>query len=154
MEDCEIVQCVAATVGHCGAGATIEQLGGRQGLLVCRVVLPETGSFVFKAVRQSAARELALTACIAQRCPAAVPEVLAYEEDRKRGLYFMVVRDLGSRRLADSPTPAAYSAAAETLARVQLSLLDSPNSLEQIGIPIVTTARWEEIGLAVAQAME
>lgn len=154
MDDEEIAACVAAALGCTTAGLEIETLGGRQGLLVCRVRVPGAGSFVFKAVRESGRRELALTALLAQHVPGAVPPVLAYEEDVRRGYYWLVTHDMGARRLADAPSVEGYVATAQTLAQIQLAVLDETEALRSLGVPCVGPSEWEEIALKALEAAQ
>src|SRR5262245_18771806 len=117
VEDDEIAACVAARVGRPPTGVQIEPLGGKQGLLVCRVRVPGAGSFVFKAVRESGRRELVLTERLAAVAPGSVPPVVAFEADSRRGLFWLITRDMGMRRLADAPSVDAYIATAQSLAQ-------------------------------------
>ncbi len=154
MEDDEIAACVAAAVGRSPAGARVEPLGGKQGLIVCRVCLPGEGSYVFKAVRESGRRELALTQRLAAATPRWVPAVIAYEEDTRRGLYWLVTRDMGARRLADDPSAALYARAAEALADLQIAFVGETDRLRALGLPAVGPAEWEDIALRTLEAVQ
>jgi len=154
VDDEEIAACMAAALGRSPEGIQIEPLGGKQGLLVCRVRVPGAGSYVFKAVRESGRRELALTALLARRAPGTVPPVLAYEEDTRRGFYWLVTQDMGARRLADAPDVEGYVAAAQTLAQVQMAVLDETETFRAMGVPFVGAAEWEEIALKTLEAAQ
>jgi hypothetical protein len=147
MDEEEIASYVSAVVGGASQGAKIEPLGGRQGLIVCRVHITGKGSFIFKAVRESLRRELALTARLAQEVPGTIPHVLAYEEDEHRDLYWLVESDMGMRRLSDVPTVEWYCETAEALARVQQALLLESLDLDAMGVPKAETGFWEDVGL-------
>jgi hypothetical protein len=147
MDDEEIASYVSAVVGGTSQGAQVEPLGGRQGLIVCRVRIAGKGSFIFKAVRESLRRELALTNRLARQAPGTVPTVLAYEEDEHRDLYWLVESDMGTRRLSDEPTVAWYCETVETLARVQQALLLDSLDLGTMGVPTADTGFWEDVGL-------
>lgn len=147
MDDDEIASYVSAVVGGVSQGAQVEPLGGRQGLIVCRVRIAGKGSFIFKAVRESLRRELALTARLSKEVPGTVPQVLAYEEDERRELYWLVESDMGARRLSDAPTVEWYCETAESLARVQQALLLESHDLSAMGVPTTETGFWEDVGL-------
>lgn len=129
-------------------------LSGKQGLFICRVILADGRSFVFKAVKEAGRREIAIAELLSRELPGSVPHIFAAEQDCKRGLYWLVCEDVGTRRLADSPTIDAFVATARALARVQLASLDVGPALWEAGAPIVDSARWEEIGLRVLEAAE
>lgn len=152
MDDEEIIACVAAAVNSSGAGARLETLSGRQGLLVCRVVLQDGVSYVFKAVKEGTRRELSLTALLAELVPGLVPGVIAYEEDTRRGLFWLIMTDVGSRRLADDPRIENYMSAARLLAQLQMALLERAEAVSALGVPVVTPTRWEEIALRVLES--
>jgi hypothetical protein len=152
VNDEEVAACVAAAIGQPVGEARVEPLGGKQGLLVCRVVVPGAGSYIFKVVRASGRRELALTASLSQAAPGTVPSVLACEEDTRRGLYWLVTQDVGPRRMADAPAIEGYMASAQALARIQMQTLEHTESFRQMGVPCVGPPQWEEIALRVLEA--
>lgn len=157
MEDREVIECVAAAAGvpsGAAAGARVSSLGGKQGLLVCRVELGCGQSFVFKVVKESARREVALAELLSRIVPDAVPRVVAAEQDCKRGLYWLVCEDVGTRRLADEPLVEWHVATAVTLARLQLASIDHLSAICEAGAPVVDCARWEEIGLRLLEALD
>ena len=154
MDDAEIIALVAASVGGRDTGGRVQPLGGKQGLLVCRVILTGGGSYIFKAVKEAGRREVPLSALLSRIAPEAVPRVFLAEQDEKRGLYWLVTEDVGSERLADAPTIDGYLAVATTLARLQLAMMTETESLRDIGIPGVDGSRWEEIGLRVLEGLE
>ncbi len=147
MLDEEIAACVASVVGGPAEGAQVEQLGGTQGLLVCRVRLSAGDSFVFKAVRETRRRELALSWMLARLAPESVPRIVAFEEDHERNLYWVVMEDLGERRLVDEPNADGYVAAASALAAVQVACLADTDELASTGLPLLDAARWEDCAL-------
>jgi aminoglycoside phosphotransferase (APT) family kinase protein len=147
VDDEEIAACVAEAVGGAPHGASVHVLSGKQGLIVARVNLPLAGSFVFKAVKESSRRELALTEFVSRFAPAASPRVLAVRDDVRRALYWLVMEDVGDRRLADAPTVEAYAEAARSLANLQLVSLDTLADLHAMGVPVVDPGIWEEIAL-------
>jgi aminoglycoside phosphotransferase (APT) family kinase protein len=149
VEDEEIAACVAGAVGSSPDGAQLEVLGGKQGLIVSRVTLLSGGSFVFKAVRESARRELALTEALARIAPAVSPRVIAFKEDAERRLYWLVMEDVGPRRLSDAPAVEGYIAAAHALASLQQASMEALPKLSDLGVPEVSQQTWEEIALRV-----
>jgi aminoglycoside phosphotransferase (APT) family kinase protein len=154
VEDAEVIDCVCAAAGHAPCAGRVIPLSGKQGLLICRVTLQNGRSYVFKAVKEVGRREIAISELLSKELPGSVPHVYAAEQDCKRGLYWFVCEDVGSRRLADSPTVDAFAATAVALARVQLASLEISPALWETGAPVVDTARWEEIGLRLLEAAE
>jgi len=153
MDDEEILACVEAAAGRPLRAPRLTVLGGRQGLLTCRVA--DGGqAWVFKAVRESGRRELALTARLAQLAPGLVPEVLASESDLRRGLHWIVMGDVGTRRLADSPCVEGFVRTGAALARVQAATLAETEALRSLGLRVVGASDWEEIALTVLAAAE
>ena len=100
MDDTEIADLVREAVGLQSAAAIIEPLQGRQGLLICRVRFGNNASFVFKAVRETARRELEVAVAVSKIALDCVPRVVAHEADTKRGLYWLVSGVLRSGRPA------------------------------------------------------
>jgi hypothetical protein len=157
VEDAEIIDCVAEAVGAAKCAheaARVIPLSGKQGLLVCRVVLANGKSFVFKAVKEAGQREVSVAALLSEKAPGIAPRVYKAEQDAKRGLYWLVCEDVGPRRLADSPSIEGYVAAGRALARLQIASLDFLPCLAPAGASAVDTARWEEIGLGTLETAE
>lgn len=144
MDDHEIAACVAEVVGCKPDGSVIEPLGGRQGLIVARVTLGSR-RFVFKAIRESLRKELCLARFVGGL--GGGPAVLGGEEDARRGLFWIVMEDLGETRLADSPNVEGYCRSAQALARMQIRCLEQAVELADLGLRIVDVADWETIAL-------
>ncbi len=153
LDDSEIAACVARAVGGTADGATVSKLSGRQGLLVCRVTIPRKGSYIFKAVRESLRREIALTVLLARLSHGATPAVIAEEQDHARGLYWIILEDLGARRLSDEPTVEGYAHAAEVLAGLQIHSMDWVDCLAEAGLRTAATFAWEEVALRALVAV-
>lgn len=151
MTDAEILALVADAMGASPDAATIEPLGGKQGLLVCRVHMAGRPSVIFKVVSEARRRELALTSLLSTLCPAIVAPVLASEEDTDRGLFWAILGDLGPVRLADHPTVEGYVAAAQALAFLQVTSLAEIHQIEALGVPVADSKRWEDIALRVLE---
>ncbi len=147
MDDSEIAALVGDAVGRPADGAVIEPLLGRQGLLVCRVRLGANNSYVFKAVRETARRELEVAVAVSKIAPDCAPRVIAHEADTKRGLYWLVSEDVGSITLAERPTVKAYVEAAKTLARLQRAAVGEEALFTDLQVRLVQQRDWEEIGL-------
>ncbi len=154
MDDTQIACYVADAVGCSAEGLCIERLRGAQGLLICRVRTRDSRSYVFKVVPASRRREIALTARLAALSPATTVGVVASEEDERREVYWLVMRDLGVMRLADRPSGEGFTSAAESLARLQLETLTEAAALRDLGVREVGVSDWEEIALLTLESAE
>ena len=154
VDDEEILACVAEALGLLPVGGSIEPLGGKQGLFVCRVTLPGSQPLIFKAVRESCRLELRLSAWLSQAIPYAAPAVLYAADDDQRGYYWLVMHDEGPSRLSDDPTISAYAAAASLLGSMQVDSLSRLADLREIGVPEMDAARWEETSLSLLAALD
>jgi hypothetical protein len=154
VDDEEIIRCVHEAVGGVRNRAKLETLGGKQGLIVCRVALPGAGSFIFKAVKESCRRELTLTAALAALGTPSLPKVIEYREDAARFLYWIIMEDAGPCRLADSPTVENYIAAAEALANLQMKFIESPEGRRELNVLSIGPSEWDNIALSAIDMVE
>lgn len=154
MEDEEIIESVGQALNTGVAGITLQPLGGKQGLFVCRVKLPDNRSYVFKAVKDSCRIELLLTSKLGMLVPGSAPPVIHCEEDTQRNIFWYLSEDMGARRLSDAPSIENYKAVASMIARVQLALMENPEIISGASIPLVDTKRWLDIAMLTLEAEE
>ncbi|HSV73365.1 MAG TPA: phosphotransferase [Chthonomonadales bacterium] len=151
MDDEQIAAYVAEALGIRARGADVVRLGGRQGMVVARVVLRGRGSWVFKAVRRVDRREVALSAAVGAFASGLAPVVLGCEVDERRSVSWIVMQDAGDVRLRDRPDGDSFAAAADALASVQLASLPHVDDLASRGVPRVGLREWEDVALEVLE---
>jgi hypothetical protein len=145
--DDEIVFCAAEACGRSAKAATVEPMTGKQGLIVCRVRFVDDFTCIFKAVREVRKHEIAISLLLCKIAVDMVPWVLGSDEDVSRGLYWFVMEDLGTVRLADRPSTYLYARAGHDLASLQMASMEHADCLAKCGVPQVSIGRWEEIAL-------
>jgi aminoglycoside phosphotransferase (APT) family kinase protein len=87
------------------------------------------GDFYFKAVARSIRRECAITACLAERLPYAVPAIVAVDLDRR----WLLLHAARGRKLEDIGTSAHWEQAARMYGRLQVESAGHVESLRACG---------------------
>jgi hypothetical protein len=89
------------------------------------------GSAYFKALPPFFSVEPRLTQALAQRFPGAIPEVIAYDDDR----HWLLMREFSGQSLQASTDLAVWVAALQTYARLQVQAAADPEFLLALGCP-------------------